>query len=70
MRFIANVRLLLWHPTQPRLRTKEEENRDIAVAEIVQALYTVPQIKRTPDVTLGYYMRWFKTTIHRTGNTR
>ena len=44
--------------------------RDIVVAEMIQALYSVPPIQHMPNVTLGYFMRWLKETAIRTGNRR
>ncbi len=71
MTFMARLRLRLWHPVQTyRPGVAEMIQRDIVVAEMIQAFYSVPQIKQMPNVTLGYFMRWLKTTAIRTGETR
>lgn len=70
-KFMTPLRLRLWYPVQPyRPGVAEMRQRDIVVAEMIQALYSVPQIKHMPNVTLGYFMRWLKTTAIRTGNRR
>ena len=71
MTFITNLRVRLWYPAQRyRPGVAEMIQRDIVVAEMIQALYSVPTIQHMPNVTLEYFMRWLKETAIRTGNRR
>ena len=71
MTFVTRLRLRLWYPVQPyRPGVAEMRQRDIVVAEMIQALYSVPPIQHMPNVTLEYFMQWLKETAIRTGNQR